>query len=168
MRFYKLFLLLSFWGVVHFSYAQRIIISPNHYQITIPDNWNSLNKNRIDEILKAREEQSGIISKHVVTEAIIVKHQEFSVPNMQILFNKMNLTSKNFSEFATVFTKIIPEAQKDVLEKWELNDKILKSDFSHPFIDYETKMYLYTLKQEVAGIGTVIVVSANFMANKLY
>ena len=26
-------------------------------------------------------------------------------------------------------------------------------------------MYLYTLKQEVAGIGTVIVVSANFMAN---
>ncbi len=145
-------------------YGQKIIKSPNHYQVTIPKNWNELDNNKVDEILKAREEQSGI--KDVLTEFIIVKSEEFSVPNIQFLFNRMKLSDMKFSEFIDLFNKIVPMSQKYVLNNTKISDKILKSSPSKSYVDHQRKMFLYHLNQEVAGsIGPVIITSANFMAN---
>jgi hypothetical protein len=158
-------LLLILFTLSSKAFSQKVFKSDNHYVVTIPINWNLLDNETISQIRKAREEQSGIKTKGVVTEAIVVKGKEFTLPNMQFLFNGMNLSKATFSEFVSLFNKNVPKIQKVVLKKEKISDKIFKSDPSKPIVDYEKNMYLYVLKQDIAGIGIVIITSANFMAN---
>jgi hypothetical protein len=145
-------------------FAQYTFKSSNHYSIAVPAGWHSMDSSSMKLLLDAREREFGYKSKNVLIEAIIYEGESYSVPYLQVLFNPMNLNGATFPGFVAQYKKLLPKTQSEILDNEKISNIIISSTLLKPSIDSTRNMYLYSMRQEVADFGTIIVTSGNFMA----